>query len=623
MYRTIMQSIELHIDQVYFWTDSMLTLQYICNEKVRFKTFVANPVTEILDSTNREQWNHVPGNINPADIVTRGVAKPGKLMQVDNLGTSWFHGPAFLVDNISWPEHDIKSSGELLNDPEVNNRSVLLTFGVHTTSNDKLIEYDRFSKWIRLQRTVGWTMRFISNTRKIFETGQLDNCEIDCATKIIVKHVQAEMFNEEILAIKSCEQVSDRAMSVLTPILDQDGILRVYGRLRKMEIADKVKHPIIMLKIHHVTDLLVKHFHEKNGHVGVEHTLAEIRQEYWIMQGRATVKRVIRKCFFCKVRRAKYMYPFMADLPSGRLAVEKPPFNQTGVDLFGPVYIKQGRKRLKRWVALFTCLTVRGVHLEVVENPDTDAFINALRRFTSRRGCPEVLYSDNGTNFVGASNELREFRENIDSKIVEEFCTKINIKWKFNPPQAPHMGGIWERMVRSTKEVLSGLMADHVLTDAQLYTFLTEVESILNSRPLTHVSDDPNDLEPLTPNHLLLGMHKNWQFVASVDDKEVSSRRKWRQVQALARTFWERWRKEYLPKITKRHKWSSQLDVKNLEVGELVLLDDDETKKKTWNLARVTKLTPSDDGVVRQVVVRTKKGEYTRPVTKIGRLEGN
>ena len=316
------------------------------------------------------------------------------------------------------------------------------------------------------------------------------------------------------------------------------------------------------------------------------------------------------------------MYPYMADLPAGRVAYDQPPFSHCGVDLFGPLQIKQGRKRLKRWVVLFTCLTVRCVHLEVVENADTDAFINALRRFVNRRACPKVLYSDNGTNFKGASSELKEFISQFDHEQIENFSTSIHMKWKFNPPAAPHMGGAWERLVRSTKEVLSGLMETKVLTDDQLYTLLTEVESILNSRPITHLSDNPDDLDPLTPNHILLGLHKNWPFVITSDEKDVTSRRKWRQVQAISQMFWDRWRKEYMTKLVKRNKWKEKLQ-ERFRIGELVILIEEDMRKGTWSLGRIVEMLPGDDGIVRVVTIRTKNGTYTRPITKIGKLEDN
>ena len=191
---------------------------------------------------------------------------------------------------------------------------------------------------------------------------------------------------------------------------------------------------------------------------------------YWVLGGRVVINQVIAHCFFCRVRRAKRQFPYMADLPKCRAAVDQPPFSHCGVDLIGPTIIKQGRKQLKRWIAIFTCLTVRCLHLEVVDTVDTDSFINALRRFTNRRGCPTDVYSDNGTNFKGATAELKEFISKLDKGAIKKHATELQINWHWNPPSAPHMGGAWERLVRSTKEVLHGLVQNHVLTDPQLAT---------------------------------------------------------------------------------------------------------------------------------------------------------
>ena len=309
----------------------------------------------------------------------------------------------------------------------------------------------------------------------------------------------------------------------------------------------------------------------------------------------------------------------MANLPSGRLACDEAPFTHCGVDLFGPVYIKQGRKQLKRWGVLYTCLTVRCVHLEVVESLETDDFINSLCRFINRRGSPKVVYSDRGSNFVGATSELKEAIRAIDKDKVSQFAASKLITWNFNPPSAPHMGGAWERLVRSTKEVLSALMKGKVLTDQQFYTLLTEVERILNSRPLTHLSDHVDDLEPLTPNHILLGLHRRWSFICETADRDKISWKKTRQVQAIAAEFWKRWRREYLPKLTTRGQWRQH--TANVKAGQLVILVDDEDSRKTWPLARVTRIMPGEDGVVRVVEVKTKDGVYTRPVAKICPLE--
>ena len=169
------------------------------------------------------------------------------------------------------------------------------------------------------------------------------------------------------------------------------------------------------------------------------------------------------------------------------------------------------------------------------------------------------------------------------------------------------------------KEVMTGLVKDHVLTDPQLHTFLTEAENIINSRPLTHISSDVNDMEALTPNHVLLGMHRNWGSIAGTDERDITSRKHWRQVQALRAMFWSRWTKEYLPTLTKRVRWREK--VPNLKSGDLVLLQEDDLKRGKWPLARITKVMPGPDGIVRVVEVRTKTGVYTRPATKLYRLE--
>ena len=213
-----------------------------------------------------------------------------------------------------------------------------------------LISFDRFSKWNRLKRTIAWCTRFISNIRQKDkkQTGQITCDEMENSKKILVRNIQQEIFNEEIQALTNESHIRNNALRELTPFIDDENILRVGRRLSRLNISHEAKYNMILPKDHKVTDLIITHFHTKNGHAGVEHTLAELRQEYWVVHGCSAVKRVIRKCFFCNVRRAKHMYPFMADLPVGRLAMDKPPFAHSEVDLFGPMYIKQGRKRLKR-----------------------------------------------------------------------------------------------------------------------------------------------------------------------------------------------------------------------------------------------------------------------------------
>ena len=265
--------------------------------------------------------------------------------------------------------------------------------------------------------------------------------EISVAESQIMKIVQSEEFNEEIRIVdgNGVLPMSSKLIA-LNPFLDDEHILRVGGRLQHISIPMDAKHPVILPGSHHVSKLLIEWTHKRNGHVGVEHVLSLLRERYWITGARVAIKTVIRHCFFCKMRRAMRQFPLMANLPPVRAAFDEPPFKHCGTDLFGPILVKEGRKRLKRWVVLFTCLTIRSIHLEVVESTDTDAFINSLRRFVNRRGCPSIIYSDRGSNFRGATSELKEFVTKLmdDAKICD-FATTMKIEWRFNPPSAPHM----------------------------------------------------------------------------------------------------------------------------------------------------------------------------------------
>ena len=325
----------------------------------------------------------------------------------------------------------------------------------------------------------------------------------------MIRDMQNSVFREEIRNLHNGKQLSARnCLAKLSPFVDSNDVLRVGGRLKRIALPEQTKHPIILPRQHRATKVLVEWIHRRSGHVGTEHTFSLSREKYWIMNGRVLANQVVSQCFFCRVRRAKQQFPYMAKLPECRAAINQPPFYHCGVDLFGPITVKQLRRNLKRWVVLFTCLTICCVHLEIVEACNTDAFINSLRRFVNRRGSPSQMYSDNGTNFKGATTELKEFILKLDQKKIVDFTSTNQIVWTFNPPAAPHMGGAWERLVRSTKEVMYGLTKDHTVTDSQLLNFVTEAEAILNSRQLTHLSEDPKKLEVLTPN---------WCYLADIE----------------------------------------------------------------------------------------------------------
>lgn len=309
----------------------------------------------------------------------------------------------------------------------------------------------------------------------------------------------------------------------------------------------------------------------------------------------------------------------MAPLPTVRLTPHVRPFCYTGVDYFGPLLVKQGRSLAKRWVALFTCLTTRAVHLEIVHSLSTQSCVMAIRRFGSRRGFPTDFYSDYGTCFRGASRLLTDQIEAIHEDCAATF-TNTKTSWHFNPPSAPHMGGSWERMVRSVKKAMEAI-AEYPRhpSDEVLETVVLEAEAIVNSRPLTYVPLDDDQQEALTPNHFLIyGSSCVAQSRTSLVNEGIVLRDSWKLAQYLADEFWKRWVREYLPTLTRRTKWFEP--VKPLEPGDLVIAVD-ENKRNGWIRGRVVDVLRGKDGQVRSAVVRTAEGMLKRPVVKLALLD--
>lgn len=287
----------------------------------------------------------------------------------------------------------------------------------------------------------------------------------------------------------------------------------------------------------------------------------------------------------------------------------------TGVDYFGLIMVKVGRRREKRYGVLFTCLVVRAVHIEVASSLTTDSCIMALRRFISRRGCPKEMYSDNGTNFKGTERELQECCAKLDHNKIRGEMTNHRIKWSFIPPASPHMGGCWERMVRSVKTALSATLNEVAPTDEVLLTLLAEVEHVTNSRPLIEVSQHPDEPEALTPNHFLIGRSSASAPFDQFSDTDLILRRDWRISQRLADLFWSRWLREFVPTLKKRSKWYES--GQQLKVGDIVFIADGNEPRGIWPKGVIIAVYPGKDKIVRVADVQTSKGIYRRPLTKL------
>lgn len=639
-----------------YWTDSKVVLGYISNEAKRFHVYVANRVQQIKEHTGTDQWYYVNSRENPADIASRGL-HANELVS----SSTWFRGPEFLWQQNA-PYREPQTFQVSPDDPELKQKTVQ-SFSCDVENSNifssMLERLTYFSSWYRAKKAVALCLRYKAKLHQIVSkrfrkeetkclpmsgfdpltVSELDEAEIE-----IIRHVQAHSFKSEISTLKDNEVLgvssdrrtqSSRKMNLkgksdlhrLDPFLDSKGLLRIGGRIQHAKMPDKIKYPVVLPKRCHITSLIAHHFHDKMFHQGRGITVNEIRNNgFWIIGCSAVVSGLISKCLVCRRLRGVLQDQKMSSLPSDRLE-PAPPFTFCAVDFFGPFYIKEGRKELKRYGVLFTCLLCRAVHVETSNSLDTDSFINCLRRFIAIRGPIRQLRSDRGTNFVGAENELKNALNELDNDrirryLLQENCDCETFEFKMNVPAASHMGGVWERQIRSVRNVMSSLLLKHgqQLDDESLRTFLHESAAIVNSRPLSVDNlNDPMSVSPLTPNQLLTMKTKvilpppgNFQ------SSSLYSRKRWRRTQYLVNEFWIRWRSEFLQNLQARNKWQSPK--RNLTVGDIVIMKDDNQPRNRWQLARVYEAYLDSDGLVRKVKIAMADGDLDSRGKRSGSL---
>ncbi|XP_065355004.1 uncharacterized protein LOC135949382 [Calliphora vicina] len=311
----------------------------------------------------------------------------------------------------------------------------------------------------------------------------------------------------------------------------------------------------------------------------------------------------------------------MASLPPERTTLSRP-FTNTGVDYAGPFNIRNftGRACLitKGYVCIFVCFATKALHLEAASDLSTQSFLAAFARFIGRRGCPSTIYSDNGTNFVGAAELLKkerlEFVKTLQQNIIHHYSHQ-NVDWKFIPPGSPHMGGLWEAGVKSFKTHLRKMIPNMKFTFEELSTILTRIESCLNSRPSSPASDDPTDLSPLTPAHFLIGTSLMTPPEKDLQNENLTLTNRWKRLKIIYHSFCQRWKTEYLRELHRRYKWKYQSE--NLKVDDLVVIKDSNLPPNEWKLGRITKTYFGHDKNTRVVDIRTANGIITRPITKL------
>lgn len=573
-------SLQMKIKEQYLWTDSQIVIDWIRSQKL-LTPFVTRRVEEIKKNPNII-IRYVPTDINPADVATR----PMKSTDDRNY---WLQGPDFLLQNsANWPTNTLKGCSFFSCDEYL---SVTSKKEVKAPSTGKTIK---------------------ENQGKEESRDKIENKAVSNTIKELME-LQSTYFPEEI------EGKETNLRRNLGLFKDIDGLLRCKGRLKNSNWSYDKRYPILIPKDCEFTNKIIIQTHQDNYHVGANHTLSIIRQNYWIPQGKSQIQKILRKCSRCiKHGGGPFKLPPTPALPAERVNYSAP-FTYTGLDYLGPIIVETKNGTEKRWVCLFTCLAVRALHLEIVQDLSAEEGLLAVRRMISTRGIPEVITSDNASQF-----------KLISEILGKPYCIQNNIKWKFIPQLAPWFGGFYERLVGLVKHCLKRTLAKHLLNDSQMITVTKEIEAVLNSRPLTCVdSEIIHILKPV--DFLSIGRCITTQI--SEDDiiKESTKVKTdlikgWKKALKIREEFIEMFLNRYLPSLRERYnsaRKEPRIKSHSLipKVGQIVQMRGDTKNRENWKVGKIISLHKSDDGFCRTAKIKVGCTEFTRSISQLYPLE--
>lgn len=612
--------------------DSKIVLAWLNAHPSKWKTYIANRTSQILQWMHTTQWNYIDTKLNPADCASRGLL-PSELL----IHPLWLYGP-----NLADLQQNENESVPLTDEQQTtfDNSTKKNSLILHSTRSSPFHLFTKYSSHKRLLRVTTRISQFIvaviSNLMEHvdkdsnIEADKLKLQRYDNIIKtfldpevIVLRQIQQECYADEIKCLNSEINLSSNSkLKGLHPFIDGHGIMRVGGRLQHSELSYAQRHPIILPRKHQVVTNIIREAHESTLHGTELLTQAYLRNQYHIPRMSEKVSQIIHQCVTC-FRFAKYNQQIlMGSLPKDRTTFARP-FSHAGVDYAGPLTIKAYRGRckkfLKSYVAVFICLCTKAVHLELVSDLTTLAFLAAFKRFVGRRGRCQRMYSDNGTTFVGANKRLKEdirLAEQTWKSELEPDFHEMGTEWHFIPPSTPHFGGLWEAAVKSTKTHLKKTIGSSCLTFEELTTILVQIEAVLNSRPLCPMSDRPNEFNFLTPSHFLIGESLVAPPETKYEPDGKSYAHRWIHVQASFQRFVHLWKRDYLNNLQNRPKGVTT--TVHYKPGDLVLLTEDDTPPTMWPMVIIDQVHPGEDGIVRVVTIRTPKGKsFRRPVAKL------
>lgn len=644
----------------YYWSDSMIVLCWIRKEVNKLAPFVGARISRILETSCPESWHYVNTNDNPADVLSRSI--PATELAACGL---WWSGPHWLSQlQSNWPlqpelmvsaEDELHITKETRKTPVVTLKTMIVTpevvlpgslprglpeenyLNVCSHNNFCVSLLSRRSTLNGLLRVTSYVMRFIRMlkqvkmkeiSRPLSIAKPLPKLPIatikerEEALMAWVQIVQRVSFKREINSLKDNEPIPRTSPLLrMTPFWNAaDKTLRIRGRIKNSERSFSENHPCVLPYQHDFVQLLIQDAHAKTLHGGPQLCIAILRQQFWILKVRVAVRRYISsKCVSC-IRHSKMTaQQLMGALPVVRTTLA-PPFSSVGVDFAGPFKLRKfpatvaALRRavsqvpkepttIKGWVVVFVCLTTRAVHLDVTRGLNVEAFLECFGRLTARRGPCKELFSDNGTTFTGANNELSRVLREWENSFPEQALSEMGTTWRFITPGAPFKGGIWEAAVKTFKHHLKRVLGDRIITIDQMYTLVVQIEACMNARPLFAQSDDPMDTNPITPAHLVIGRSTLQRpLTENLMQTEENRLTLWGLQQRLYQQFWHSWRHDYIAAMQLRNKWYKIQY--NLKESDMVLLQDENSPPSKWPVGRIVSVQKSADQLVRSAEVR-------------------
>ena len=600
------------------WSDSSTVLAWLDGHTRSHPVYVANRVRQTLELTRPSNWLYVPTACNPADCASRGIS-PTALFNL----TLWWEGPPWLKEEPlpipkQPPRRPLPDAG-----PPVN---VVLAY--HSVAEDISTLPQSYP---HIMAIAAWCLRFSTRIKEgrpnpDTRTKLLTGRERQEAERWMLKEAQRRAFQKDIIRLQGNKELSrDSRLRTLSPFLDKHQLLRIGGRLDNSSLPATRSHPIICDSKDPLMVKYFQHLHLTLCHCGPSLLLAHSGTKLHILGARKLSRKICSCCITCRKCRPRTTTQFMADLPFQRVNAS-PPFTHCGMDYAGPFNIKMGYTRkpviLEAYVCVFVCLSTKAIHLEVVSDASTPAFVAALQRFISRRGCPQHFYSDNGGNFIGARNSCHKLytflkSQKNDDDIKHFLATHHQISWHNIPAFSPHMGGLWEAAVKGMKTHLKRVMGTTRFTFEELTTIICRIEACLNSRPLTPMtSHNPDGLVTLTAGHFLTSKSTSSYPEDPAPLNNLQLLKKWNLCQAVVQQFWTRWSKEYLNSLQARTKWQSATP--NLQAEDVMAIKPQgKFIPCHWPLGRITRTLPGKDGRVRVIELQTPTGLLQRAITQV------